>query len=81
MEAVISQLADFPWFVAGASRDSLEPLLAAPVVPLNSFVVRPCASRRALAISYKSPRGCVAATSPVLYLSIYLSISRSLASL
>jgi hypothetical protein len=56
MDAVFAQLADFPWFVESADREQIERLLSAPIVPTDSFVVRPCASRKALAISYKAAR-------------------------
>jgi hypothetical protein len=59
MDAVFAQLADFPWFVESSDREQIERLLAAPVVPTDSFLLRPCASRKALAISYKAARASV----------------------
>ena len=52
MQTALNQLRDFPWFY-DAERDAVERMLAAPLVARGSCLVRPCASRRALAISYK----------------------------
>ncbi len=55
MQAIFTQLNDQPWFV-DSDRDTVERVLASPLVANESFVVRPCASRKAVAISYKVQR-------------------------
>lgn len=57
MDSVVSQLQSQPWFCALSDRSDIERLLSSKSVPNGSFVVRPCANQRQLALSYKSVRG------------------------
>ena len=52
MNAVIGQLSDFDWFCDVSRNEAEQALRQMKPVVAGRFLVRPCASRRALAISY-----------------------------